>query len=392
METGTQLTARPFAGSQEDLLAEARTRTGLADFGGDEWREGYTRLMDELDEAGLSAEGAMAARGQIIGHLIARLRAVDGMKAHPEAMARPITRPMVVTGIVRSGTTALHKLLAMDPQFQGPEHWLCNAPQPRPPRSEWDSNSDFLESKAVLDAMIEVSPEMLEDHGMAVDTVEESLNILTHCFRSNMYASQFRIPRFDAWYRSTDDTASYRYFADVLKLIGANDPDRTWLVKNPTDTFSMREVLNVFPDAMIVQTHREPLQSIPSVVNLLRGGHRMFRGADNIDDAAIFAREQEMWASAMEAAEAVKAEHPGRVFDVQFKDFVKDQMGVVHAIYEHFGLTLSAEAEFGMKAWLDANPRKSRTMQRFTPEDFGGSTEELIKRFASYRETYGYAD
>lgn len=385
------MTHAEFADARQDLVAEASKRTGLEDTGDDEWREGFDRLLDELDEAELSPEGAIAAREQIVGHLTARLRAVAGFKANPVAMERPIRRPLIVTGIVRSGTTALHKLLAQDPQFQGPEHWLCNAPQPRPPREEWSDNVDFCQSKAVLDAMFEVAPEMRDDHGMAVDTVEESLNILTHCFRTNMYASQFRIPRYDAWYRSTDDTPSYRYLADVLRLIGANDPDRTWLLKNPTDTFSMREVLNVFPDAMIVQTHRDPLQSVPSVVNLLRGGHRMFRGDGNIGDKAIFAREQEMWAQAMEAAEEVKSANPGLVFDVDFRTFVKNQMGVVRAIYDHFGLTLSPAAESAMVKWLKDNPRKSKTMQRFTPEDFGGSTSELLDRYADYRTKYGYA-
>lgn len=385
------MTSSPFSQAHEDLLAIAKERAGLEDTGNNDWREGYDRLLDELDEAGLSPEGQIAAREQIIGHLVARLRAVAGFKANPEAMSHPIRRPMIVTGIVRSGTTALHKLLAQDPQFQGPEHWLCNAPQPRPPREEWSENTDFCQSRAALEAMFEVAPEMRDDHGMAVDTVEESLNILTHCFHTNMYASQFRIPRYDAWYRSTDDTQSYRYLAEVLQLIAANDPEPTWLLKNPTDTFSMREVLTVFPDAMIVQTHRDPLQSVPSVVNLLRGGHRMFRGEDDIGEDAIFAREQEMWAQAMEAADEVKAANPGRVFDVDFRAFVADQMGVVRAIYDHFGLTLSSTTESDMLQWLEDNPRKSKTMQRFTPEDFGGSTPELLERYAAYREKYGYA-
>ncbi|KHK89131.1 hypothetical protein LK12_22480 [Novosphingobium malaysiense] len=383
--------APPFSGSLPALLAEAQRRAGLDDFGTGEWREGLERALAEFDEAGFSPAGAIAAREFLLANLVARLRTVEGFKANPQAMARPIVRPMIVTGIVRSGTTALHKLLAVDPQFQGAEHWLCAAPQPRPPRAEWADNPDFITAKAALDAMIAVAPEVLDDHGMAVDTVEESLNILSHCFHSNMLPSQFDIPRYDAWFKSTDDTFSYRYLADVMRLIGANDPDRTWLLKNPTDTFSLAEILEVFPDAMIVQTHRDPLQAVPSIVNLLRGAHRMFRGEENIDYPKIFAREQEMWALAMERADAVKDANPGRVFDVDFRHFVKNQMEVVRKIYDHFGLELRPEVENAMQDWLDAHPRKSSTMQRFTPEDFGASTEELKQRYAAYRERYGYA-
>lgn len=380
-----------FDASKETLLAEAEARTGLNDFGSEEWREGYERLLDELDEAGFSSAGAQAAREHILSNLVARLRAVEGFRRRPEALALRVKRPLVITGIVRSGTTALHKLLAMDPQFQGAEHWICAAPQPRPARSGWRDNEDFRRAEQALGAMAAVSPEVLDDHGMAVDEVEESLNVLSHGFHSNMFPSQYTVPRYDAWYRSTSDTASYRYFADVLRLIGADDPARTWLVKNPTDTFSLDEVLEVFPDAMVVQTHRDPLQAVPSIVNLIGGAHRMFRGEGNVDYNAVFLREQEMWAQAMERAEQAKEAHPGSVYDVQFADFVRGPMGVVYAIYGHFGLSLSAKAEAAMIAWLDANPRKSATMQRFTPEDFGGNTHLLKERFSNYRERYGYA-
>lgn len=378
-----------FAGKRDQFCAEAVRRTGLDDFGALDFHEGLDLLLADLEHAGLSKHGEIAARENVLGFLTARLRAVDGFKKHPEAMKRPITRPLIVCGIVRSGTTALHKLLSMDPQFQSPEHWLCSAPQPRPARSEWQSNPDFQNAKAILDAMIAQAPEMLEDHGMAVDTVEESLNLLPQTFCSNMFPSQFVVPNYDAWYRAQDDTPSYLHFADNLRLIGAHEPDRTWLLKNPTDAFSLQEVLNVFPDAMIVQTHRDPLQSVPSVVNLIGAAHRIFRG-DKADASGVYAREEAFWQQALARADAVKDANPGKVFDVQFKDFVTDQMGVVRQIYAHFGLALSAEAEAAMLGWLEANPRRSTTMQRFTPEDFGHDSDGLKMRYSAYRERYGY--
>lgn len=381
---------RAFSASNGDLLEEACRRAGLEDFGPADFKEGYDRLLAELDSAGLSPEGASAARELILGNLVGRLRAFDGFRRHPEAMHKPIVRPLIITGIVRSGTTALHKLLSMDPQFQGAEHWLTAAPQPRPPREAWASNPDFQRASAALEAAISVAPEMAEDHGMSVEGVEESLNLLAHSFCSNMYPSQLHIPRYDAWYRSVDDTFSYQYLADALRLIGLGAPGRTWLLKNPTDTFSLRQVLAVFPDAMIVQTHRDPLQAVPSIVNLLAGAQRLFRG-EAVDAGMIFAREQELWAEAMDRADTVKAEHPGGCIDVFFNDFVRDQMAVVQRIYDHFGLALSSEAETAMRGWLAANPRRSTTMQRFTPEDYGHSTAALLDRFAGYRQRYDFA-
>ncbi|WP_294357124.1 sulfotransferase [uncultured Sphingomonas sp.] len=384
------MTDHAFATAHDRLREEAIRRAGYDDFGADDYREGYDRLLGELDGIGLSDAGASAMREQIVDYLTGRLRSVAGFKQQREAMARPIVRPLIITGIVRSGTTALHKLLSMDPQFQGTEHWITFAPQPRPARPDWPGNPDFERASAKLAAMAAVSPEMIEDHGMAVDTVEESLHMLPQSFCSNMFPSQTSIPEYDAWYKATDDTFSYRHFANNLRLIGANDPDRTWLLKNPTDTFSLQQVLNVFPDAMIVQTHRDPLQAVPSIVNLLAGAHRFYVG-EHADMAKVFAREQEMWALAVERADAVKATVPGRAIDIDFGQFVRDQMSVVHKIYDHFDLTLGAAAETAMRDWLAANPRRSTTMQRFTPEDWGGSTGSLVERYAAYRERYGFA-
>ncbi len=378
-----------FANTRQRLCEEAARRIGLDDFGTPDFHEGLDLLLAAMDEAGLSDQGRIAARETVLGVLTARLRAIGGFKAHPQAMARPIVRPLIVTGIVRSGTTALHKLLSMDPQFQGVEHWLCTAPQPRPPRDQWAGNADFQQAKAALDAMIAQAPELLEDHGMAVDTVEESLNLLPQNFCSNMFPSQMVIPEYDRWYRAQDDTGSYRRLADNLRLIGAHEPERTWLLKNPTDTYSLREVLNVFPDAMVVQTHRDPLQSVPSVVNLIAASHRMFRG-ERADIPGAYAREEEFWALALGRAEEVKDANPGVVFDVQFGDFIRDQIGVVQTIYDHFGLVLSPHAETAMRGWLAANPRRSNTLQRFTPEDYGHSSEALKERYADYRQRYGY--
>ena len=379
-----------FSASKAEALSLAAARTGLDDFGDPYFLNGYNRLMDELDDAGLSPEGAIAAREYIVSTLTSRLKAIAGFKSRPDAMTRPILKPLVITGIVRSGTTAIHKLLAMDPQFQGLEHWLCKAPQVRPPKEAWASNPDFQNAKATLDALIAIAPEVLEDHGMAIDTVEESLDIHAHTFHANMFPSQFDIPRYDHWWKDTDDRPAYRYLADVMRLVGAKEPLRRWLLKNPTDCFRLPDLVDVFPDAMIVQTHREPLQSVPSVVKLISGSHRMFRGEDAIDFSTIFAREQEMYALAMDKALEFNRAHPGRILHIEFNDFVKDQLGVIETVYNRFGLTLEPEVRTSMLGWLNENPRRSTTMQRFTPEDFGGNTPALLERFSAYRQARGY--
>lgn len=373
----------------EAMLAASAARTGLSDFGDPAFRDGLDRLLADLRALDLAAPFAQATAFRIGQFLDARAMAVDGLRAHPEVLAAPIRQPLIIAGLVRSGTTALHQLLSLDPQFQGPEHWLTVAPMPRPPRPSWPDHPQYRAVAGGIAAFVASAPEMLDDHMMSAEGIEESLFILATGFASNMWPSMWPVPRYDRWYRDRDDSDSYRWLADVLRLIGKDD-GRRWLLKNPTDLFSLRELLAAFPDAMIVQTHRDPVEAMPSICNLILAAQRVFSG-DLADPAAIGRREVEMWAEALDRADRVRGASANRFFDIEFRDFTADQLGTVRRLYAHFGLTLSPATEAAMRAWLDAHRRRATAGPRYRPEDFGLTTEGLRARFADYRARRGYA-
>ena len=380
----------PDALTPEAMLAASTQRTGLSDFGDPAFREGFDLLLADIRALGLSADCAAASAAQIGQFLDARARAVDGLRRRPEVLSRPIRQPLIIAGLVRSGTTALHHLLSLDPQFQGPEHWLTVAPMPRPPRDAWDRVPECRATVERMAAYVAAAPEMAEDHMMSAEGIEESLFILASGFASNMWPSMWHVPNYDAWYRGRDDTGSYRWLADVQRLIGANDLSRRWLMKNPTDLFSMNEVLNVFPDAMVVQTHRDPVAAIPSIASLIYAARRVFSG-DRADPREVGAREQGFWAQALVRAEAARARAPDQFFDVEFGVFVKDQLGTVRAIYDRFGLVLKPQVEAAMRAWLDVHPRRKDKGTRYDPANYGLSENGIASAFADYRRRRGYA-
>lgn len=385
-----QASVRSFVERADSLLADAVVRTGLSDFGDPSFREGYDRFLADLDAEGrLSEVGAAATEAQIGLLLRSRLATIAAWQARPDHAGRAVVAPLIITGIVRSGTTALHRLLAIDPQFQGIEHWLVRAPRPRPPAAQWPDDPDYRAAGAALDQMIAAAPEMLNDHMMTVDAVEESIFVLAPTFANNMFPSQWTVPAYDAWYRGIDERPCYRWLGDTLRLIGVDAPDRRWLLKNPTDLHAIDAVLDVFPDAKIIQTHRDPVDAIPSIANLLLAVRRMFEG-DAAEPRQILAREAEFWAEALQRTEMKKAQLPGSFIDIEFGGFVRDQMAAVDAIYRHFGLTLAPAVEAEMRAWLAANPRRSGRLQRHRAEDFGMSSGDLAARFAEYRKARGY--
>ena len=375
--------------TSEALLAASTTRTGLSDFGDPSFHQGLDLLLSDIRALDLAPPCVGASAWRIGQSLDTRALAVKGLKEQPELLEKRIREPIIIAGLVRSGTTALHLLMSLDPQFQGPEHWLTVYPMPRPPRESWDSIPEYMAEKASLDAFLAASPEAADDHMMTAEGIEESLFILGSSFASNMWPSMWEVPNYDRWYRSRDDTDSYRWLADVLRLIGAGD-DRRWLLKNPTDLFSLQEVLNVFPDAKVIQTHRDPVEAMPSVSNLIYSARRAFC-ADKAHKADVGRREAEIWAQALERAQAVRARSANQVFDVEFRDFTRDQMATIRSIYDAFGLTLAAQTEAAMRAWLDAHPRRTTKGPKHDPEDFGLTRDGLAERFAAYRERRGYS-
>jgi hypothetical protein len=374
---------------RDQLLKKAAAETGLDDFGAPDYLEGLDRLLDSIDrETTLSPEGFAMTVDQIGAQLTGRLHSEAGWKQYPQSLNQPLRAPIIITGIVRSGTTALHKLMSVDPQFQGLEHWLCRAPQPRPPHDKWQDIPAYRKAVGLADDMMEGAPEMKTDHMMSADEVEESIFLLPQLFVNNTFPSQWYVPSYDKWYLEQDETPSYARLAENLQLIGMNDPDRKWLLKNPTDLLAMDAVLNVFPDAMIVQTHRDPVQAIPSISNILTALHRMY--APGTDPTLIGRRENNFWALALERAEAAYRRLHKPVFDVEFGDFIADQLGTIKAIYEYFDLKLAPAVEADMRKWLDEHPRGSAPLQRFQPEDFGLTRDLIRDRFSAYRTRRGY--
>ena len=373
-----------FTEGEEQLHDVARQMTGLNDFGSDEYRVGLRLLLESMDrDLKPTAMGREFGAGTVVGTLAARLHAHEGWKRDPQCLQKPIVKPLVITGIPRTGTTALHKLLSMDPQFQGLEHWLADVPMPRPRREEWERNTHYRTVVANLDAFFRAAPEMRAAHEMTAHEVDECLEVLKHCFVSNRFASGWNVPSYDAWFQQQDERPAYRYFANTLRLIGAHD-DRVWLLKNPGHIAQLDALLEIFPDARVVQTHRDPGTALPSLCSVLKMSRVVLEG-DAVDSRSIGPRECRYWHEAAMLAIAVRQRSPSRqFFDVDHRRFHAEPMRIVHELYDYYGLTLSAEAEAAMRRWIAANPANRLGEHRYAAADFGLDPNEIRAVFREY--------
>ncbi len=368
--------SEPLATANE-LHALASQVTGLDDFGPDDYTDGLEVLLGSLErEADLTARGRKVMRAMLRGALAARLVSEAGWAAHPAYAQVRLERPLFVTGLPRTGTTALHRLLTADPAHQGLELWLAEAPQPRPPRQTWADNPVFRYIQAGCERHHVEHPEFMGVHYMAADQVEECWQLLRQSMRSISWECLAHLPSYSAWLRGQDWTGAYRRHRRNLQLIGLG-AGRRWVLKNPSHLFALDALLAVYPDALIVQTHRSPEVAIASVCSLAA---QATAGWSDTFAGEVIGRDQlELWASGVERFGAERARHDAtRFFDVSYGDLVTDPVGTAEAVYAHFGLPFGGAAADAMRA-LGTNERAGA--HRYTLADFGLTQEQVEERF-----------
>ncbi len=376
-------------GTVEDLRASAARRTGLTDytpddFGPDDYTDGLAVLLDSLAaDAALTPLGAKAQRALLRGVLMARLCSEAAWQANPEYAEVGIGRPVFITGLPRTGTTALHRLLTADPASQGLEMWLAQVPQPRPPRDTWRDNVVFNYIQAGFAQHHEEHPEFMGVHYMAADQVEECWQLLQQSMRSVSFETLAYVPGYSAWLREQDWTQAYRRHRRNLQLIGLPDAGRRWVLKNPSHLFALDALLAVYPDALVIQTHRAPRTAIASACSL--AAHAA-AGWSAVFTGEVIGRTQlDLWARGLALFTAERARHdPARFHDVRYDDLVADPVGTVEAIYQHFGLPLDGAAADAIRILATSSRAGGDTSHRYTLGEFGLTGVEVDERFGAY--------
>ena len=381
-----------FAGAEDRAHGLAAAETGADDFGDDDYRLGLRVLLESMDyDTRFTERGRAIAWGNVVGALASRAHAARAMKALPELDSLPVDRPVVITGLHRTGTTALHKLLSLDPQFQGLQSWLTAAPMPRPPREEWEGMPAFQAVVRQLEARFGSSPGLRAAHAMAAEDVDECGGILFQSFHSLIWTCAWSAPSYDAWWQSQSDLPAYVYLRRNLQLIGSNDLGKRWLLKHPPHIAELGLLFETFPDARVIQTHRDPAKALPSLCSLVMKNHDLMEVGRRDERARLLGQRLTGWAAkALRDAEPIRAAHANQVLNVMHADFHRDPMAVVRSIYPFIGLELSPEVEAAMAARIASAPEAAYGDHRYAAEDFGLSEGEIREQFGDYVDRLGF--
>ena len=242
------------------LIETACERTGLDDLGGSEFREGFDRLLDGLQhEARLSEVGQMAAPELLIPYLTTRLELHDWHTRHPEIGQVELSPVVFMIGMGRTGTTIVHDLLAQDPRNRVPRTWEVDRPFPPPETATYDTDPRIDEVQAGIDATRSMRPELQAMHPMGARLAQECVRITGCEFASLIFLSQFHSESYLHWLtREADMSPAYALHRRFLQLLQWKHAGDRWVLKSGAHLWAIPAMLEQYPDARFVQTHRDP--------------------------------------------------------------------------------------------------------------------------------------
>jgi sulfotransferase family protein len=373
------------------LLARAAKNTGLSDFGDDGFREPLKRLLAGFEgEAALTMLGRFIARTDIVRLLENRLHMTDTHTRHPEIVAGEIRRPVFIIGLPRTGTTILHELLAQDPANRVPMTWEVMHPWPPPERASYATDPRIALVDKHFQGVDKILPGFKAMHPMGAQLPQECVALTAHDFASMVFSTTHDIPAYQAWLDTADLRWVYASHRRQLQYLQWRCPAERWVLKSPGHLWALDALLAVYPDARVVQTHRDPLKviaSLTSLVTLLRS-----MSSDRIDPLAIAARWTALLAAGLQKTMEVRSRglaQEGQVFDMHFHEFMRDEIAMVRRIYRHFDMELSTEAETAMRRFLAANPKDKHGAHRYTLAAAGLDPDIERRRYAAYQERFG---
>jgi hypothetical protein len=375
----------PPALEVEPLLQSALRASGRADFASRAFVPALTRLLEACQqEANLSLLGSRALKHDVLRCLRNLLRFDELEESSPELLAAPVRAPVFITGMPRSGTTFLHRLIVQDQNTAALR--LYQLVHPDVAHSGWiDSCLRKAAVRLQLALFRLIAPEFHALHPLGVDEPEECTDVIAQVFHSSRFESSYRVPSYSAWLHATGFLDAYRFHRRFLQHLQVHRPDRRWVLKSPDHVFALDELRAVYPDARLIVIHRDPVRVLASVAKLTQVMRNPF--TRRIDPVEIGKEVTASWMEGARRIAAISADDPS-VLHLHYRWIVSHPMDAVEAVYRHCGLTLTDEAEYRMFRWLDRMHDAGGPPRRYDLASFGLNPRFLRKAFAPYTERF----
>jgi hypothetical protein len=381
----------PVALSEEAVTSAAIDRTGLEDFGPEDFRPSLRSILAEVEaDENVTEFCRRTFFTRSVASCANRLVLFDLLRRHPEIHDVEIKAPLVIAGLPRSGTTHLVNLVCADDRLQSLPYWLALEPLLPPDRSKEGDGARFERTEETWRRMQMANPTMAAYHPMAADHIHEDVELQLPDFSSYTWEWWSRMPNWRDSYLARDQTSSYEYARTVLKAVQWQRGDsRRWVLKAPQHFEQLQAVMNVYPDAIVAFTHRDPVASLQSIVTQLAYRSRMRER--HVDPAWQYA----YWTDRVERLlEAFQRDRgivpPEQRFDVRFDEFMADDVAMVERIFRGAGLETTAESRRRLGDFMDGHQRgRYGRVDHDLRRDFGADPDQLWRRFSGYAAAVG---
>ena len=374
------------------MIAAARRRTGLSDFGDDWFLEPLRVLVESInEEARLTPMGALIQRTRLASALETRLRAEHLLGKHPGIRDLDLGRVIVIAGLQRTGTTLLHRLIAADPGIHAVRSWEALSPLPLRGERPGDPRRRMRRARLAARAVRFLAPDFLAVHPVEYDAPEEDVLLLDASFMSQSPEAMMCVPGYSRWLERQDHTRAYEYLATLLRILHWQRPAGCWVLKTPHHLEHLAVLLEVLPDACIVQTHRDPKKSVPSFWSMVAHARGML--SDHVDPREIAAHWLRKTRRMLERSINVRKTSADRVFvDVRYRDLVADPIGALRTVYGSTGIDFTEAAERAARRVAERDVKDRHGRHVYAAASFGLDGRTIEEAFGFYRREYRIPD
>jgi hypothetical protein len=378
----------PFKLNADSIIAKAKKK---AAFTGNlpKAENGLREMIRSIhEEAQPNSFGSLAAKNLFERSLYGRYKVEQVLAQNPEIEKAEIIEPVFIIGMPRTGTTILHALMHNDTAHRSPLAWECLLPYPVPNPETFLNNSQLKSVKKDFDQLFKLVPDFQKKHYMAADSPQECLSINALDFNTFQVSAQFYVPSYMDWFANRSDRLeTMRFHKRFLQYLqsGGVQADR-WLLKTPVHLMRLDELFEVYPDAKIVMTHREPTKVVTSTASLISSVRSLY--TDYEDPFRTGNEQMEMWSLYFERflESRKRLNKEDQIIDLKFDDFAEDQIGTVQKIYDRFNWNLTDETKTRFEHFLKENPRDKNGLHFYQMKDFGLQADKINERFAHYNE------
>jgi hypothetical protein len=373
--------------SRADLMDVASTETGLDDFGDVPFAEALDVLLEALGrEAGLDEPRTKGAEGGVVRLLVKRLRLVDDRKRYPAIADEAITAPIIIVGLPRTGSTHLHGLLGQVEGIRTPRFWEMAVPSPPPERETFGTDPRI----ALVDAELALTPVGLQvRHPFAARRPEQCNLLHDWAFMNQTPIASYHVPSYRDWLFDADHTPAYEAHRRTLQQLQWRTGGR-WALKYPKHLMALDTLLETYPDAVLVWTHRDPAVVVPSACSLTSYMRALTSGTVDLPRfGPEWALMEELVAHRGVRARDRMPDAASRVIDVHYHDLMADQVGTVAAILDFAGAPFSDGSRAAVEAFIRENAKDRHGAHSYTPEEFGLDAQRLRRRFGWYIDRFG---